>query len=313
MLSVEKDLKNYIKPLIFICKTISFWSFNYDYNNSFERLLLNVLSALVVILFFYCMYRQILVLFIAVKLINSTVFAHHVNEIRHIYGYTIVVLICLNNFFKSKPIKESFEKLCIFEYKNAKFTGRRSNITVMLLCFILTVFGIVVFDSYCFSNYLTHFKFTTYILSVVPESLLLIFILIYEVVLSVLADIYRKLNKNISFITFALDNKTVFDKIRKQIYVRHILKVSTIHYELKEIAIAQNNFYEIPQMLYTSYAFIGFVINYNYLRITTYPVIIQNEDAGPLLLNDFLWCVYYCSCLFIMIRSWTAVESEVCF
>lgn len=297
LLAPKADLQSYIKPLFVICRIFCFWSFNIEIINSCENLILNLTCLAFCSMFFYCFFRQVRVMFIAVKLINSTLFAHHANEMRHIFGYATIVLTCLNNLVRRREIKESFRELTRFEHRNAALCSLRGNISTKFIYVILTMTAIIVYDSYCFTNYLTHFKFWTYIFCTVPYCLHLLYIVVYATILGIIRDMFKNMNR------FVMEcDKMCF---------RKVLHLCRLHLELFRIACQQNEFYEFPQMLYTAYAFIGFVINYNYLRITMYPIIVEHEDAMPLAMNDFIWCVYFCGTIYLIVRSWDDLECEV--
>lgn len=304
------DLKSYIKPIYFVNKVISFWYFDFGVN-PFERLILKILNLCFIFLLLFCMYKQVLVLFISVKLINSTLFAHHANEMRHIFGYCTILGVFINNFVKRKEMGKIFEQMFIFDFKHVRFRAKRKNIKSVILLFILINYCIVVFDSYTFSNYLTHFQFKNYIYSIIPCALHLFNILNCDAIMFILKNMFKKINQNIISITNSFQKNIKFDNVKKQMYLRQIFQICNIHLELSGISKSQNNFYEIPQIIFTSYAFIGFVINYNYLRITMYPIIVEKEDAGLLALNDLLWCAYYCVMIQWMLGPWCKLENEV--
>lgn len=307
----KTDLKQYFRPLYIINRLTCFWYIDYGTKSSFENLLLYLLSLLVIALFFFCMYRQVLILFDSVNLINSTLFAHHANEMRHIYGFVTIIIICFNNFLKRGKIKESLEEISVYEYKNTNFIGNRQNISTVLIYLIITSLATIVYDCYIFSNYLSHFKFFNYILSAIPNTFHLYYILLYYIILNTIKSMYMKINDFVISINKILNTYDLHGRIKKKIYLMQLMKVCELHYELAKFAQNQNDLYEIPQMLYSSYAFIGFVINYNYLRITMIPIIVEQEDAVPLALNDFLWCVAFSITIYLMVKPWNSVEDEV--
>lgn len=311
MLEAKKDFKNYIKPLVFICKTVCFWTFNYDYINSAERTALKISSLTFFSFFIFCSYRKILVIYIPVKLINSTPFAHIANELRITFGYVTIIIACVNNFIYRNTIKKCIDELCTFEYQNSQFYCERENISTKLLFTIITLVGYISYDYYCFSLYLSHFLFKYYILTMLPLSLHLLFVVVYNVTLCVIRNIYKEMNIHLIFIIKTLETGRILGNVRKKMYLKQVMKICSLHIGLAKLAKQLNVIYEIPQIVSIQYSFMAFVSNYNYLRITMYPIIVENGEAVPLAINDVFWCTYFYSVIFLNLRPWKLIENEV--